>query len=191
MSFTYNTGVPATNNDPSIDQPQMLNNTIVIDEILDVDHITFNADNGGKHRQNTYPDVTTQGTQLGLAGVGYTIQGTANTGAPQWSFKNSISDFTPTTMRAWAFCNNGGIVNNQKMNVDSVVRNAAGNYTVTLKTNAVTGTDFGVLVSCQPASGFLFYSYTILAAGSFRLFFGPNNSILLDPTNFTFQVFQI
>lgn len=189
MTFSYNNGVPATANDPSVDQPDMLLNTQAINGISDVDHIGFNAANGGMHRQVTYPAVTTQGAQTGLASVGYTVAGTANTGAAQWSFKNSISNFIPTTMRAWAFCNNGGIVNSQSMNVASVVRNGAGDYTATLTANTVTTTSFGVLVSCQPASAFLLSKYVILGANSIQLLFGVGVT-LSDPTNFTFEVFQ-
>lgn len=50
MSFTYNNLVPATNNDPSADQPQMLINTQSINSIIAVDHIGFNAGNGGYHK---------------------------------------------------------------------------------------------------------------------------------------------
>jgi hypothetical protein len=49
VSFTYNNLVPATNNDPSVDQPQMLINTQSINSIIAVDHIGFNAGNGGYH----------------------------------------------------------------------------------------------------------------------------------------------
>lgn len=196
MTFSYNNGVPATNNDPSVDQPDMLLNAQAISGIADVDHIGFNSANGGMHRQSTYPAVTTQGAQSGLAGVGYTIAGTANTGASQWSFKNSISNFVPTTMRAWGFCNSSGIVSSQSMNVATFVRNSAGNYTITLTTNVVAGTNFGVLVSntfSSVGSSALIPLYSITGAGTFTLkFSSPTNSaILLDPVSFTFQILQI
>lgn len=50
MSFTYNNLVPATNNDPSSDQPDMLINTQSINSIIAVDHVGFNAANGGYHK---------------------------------------------------------------------------------------------------------------------------------------------
>lgn len=70
MTFSYNTGVPATNNDPSVDQPDMLINTQSINDIIGVDHVTFNSANGGTHNQVTLnrlaakPTVT--GTQTAL-----------------------------------------------------------------------------------------------------------------------------
>lgn len=53
-NFTYNDGVPATNNNPTDDQPEMLLNTIAIQDLIDVDHITFNENDGGTHRQVTF-----------------------------------------------------------------------------------------------------------------------------------------
>lgn len=50
MTFPYNNGIPATNNDPSVDQPDMLINTQSINGILATDHISFNAQNGGQHK---------------------------------------------------------------------------------------------------------------------------------------------
>lgn len=50
MTFTYNNLVPATNNDPSADQPEMLINTASINSIIAVDHVGFNANGGGKHK---------------------------------------------------------------------------------------------------------------------------------------------
>lgn len=53
-NFTYNVGVPATNNNPSADQPQMLINTIATDGIIAVDHVGFNLTNGGQHKAITF-----------------------------------------------------------------------------------------------------------------------------------------
>ncbi len=48
-SFTYNLNIPATNNNPSVDQPNMLTNNNSINSILGVDHNSFNIANGGYH----------------------------------------------------------------------------------------------------------------------------------------------
>jgi len=53
-TFSYNTGVPAANNNPSVDQSDMLTNTSSINSILGVDHVTFNASGGGRHNQVTF-----------------------------------------------------------------------------------------------------------------------------------------
>lgn len=55
---TYSTGIPATNNDPSVDQPNMLVNNDSIASILGgdstVDMIGFNDNDGGWHRKVTF-----------------------------------------------------------------------------------------------------------------------------------------
>jgi len=52
--FQYDTTVPATNDNPSADQPDMLVNTQSTNGILGVDHITFNLNNGGQHKAITF-----------------------------------------------------------------------------------------------------------------------------------------
>jgi len=57
MSIAYNTGIPAANNNPSTDQPNMLINTNSINTWVAVDHIGFNVGGSqvsGQHAQVTY-----------------------------------------------------------------------------------------------------------------------------------------
>lgn len=49
MSFTYTTGIPATNNNPSDDQPDMLVNNDSVFNLINVDHQGFNLPHGGYH----------------------------------------------------------------------------------------------------------------------------------------------
>ena len=49
-NYSYNDAVPATNNDPSVDQPDMLINAQSIKGIIGQDHIAFGANNGGFHK---------------------------------------------------------------------------------------------------------------------------------------------
>lgn len=58
VNVEYTLDIPATNNNPSTDQPKMLLNTNAIDTLLSVDHISFNADNGGFHKKVTLPSTT-------------------------------------------------------------------------------------------------------------------------------------
>ena len=46
----YNRDIPDAPNNPSVDQPKMKTNTNSIDTILAVDHISFNATDGGYHK---------------------------------------------------------------------------------------------------------------------------------------------
>jgi len=49
--YNYNLGIPATNNDPSQDQPNMRINNDSIYNLVGVDHINFGNANNGKHKQ--------------------------------------------------------------------------------------------------------------------------------------------
>ena len=53
-TYTYNNAIPAANNNPSLDQPDMLTNTQSIDSLIAVDHVGFNAAGGGRHNQITF-----------------------------------------------------------------------------------------------------------------------------------------
>jgi hypothetical protein len=73
----YNNGVPTALNDPSLDQPQMLINTQSIENILAVDHVSFNASSGGQHAQVSFPQTRTDPTLSGSQGMLYTKTTTA------------------------------------------------------------------------------------------------------------------
>ena len=61
MSFTYNLNIPAANNNPSADQPNMKTNTNSINSIMNVDHFTFSAGNAGRHKQVTLTNESAPG----------------------------------------------------------------------------------------------------------------------------------
>lgn len=49
-NFTYNNDIPDTPNSPSADQPLMKINTNSIDDLIEVDHVSFNTNDGGYHK---------------------------------------------------------------------------------------------------------------------------------------------
>lgn len=70
-NFAYTDNIPASQNNPSVDQPKMKVNTKSIQDIIGEDHITFKANNGGFHKKSRY--VNTVGFPTGLlAGIGTT-----------------------------------------------------------------------------------------------------------------------
>jgi hypothetical protein len=77
-NFPYDNSVPAANDDPSDDQPVMLSNVEQSELIWDVDHVGFNADNGGTHLQTTFSSKNTPGVQTDPQSVLYTASGTAS-----------------------------------------------------------------------------------------------------------------
>lgn len=63
--YTFNSTVPASNNDPSIDQPKMLTNNQSENSIWQADHFGFNVNSSGYHQQARMPNRTTyNGTGL-------------------------------------------------------------------------------------------------------------------------------
>lgn len=50
-NFTYNRDIPDGPDNPSDDQPDMQINTNSIDDLLAVDHVSFNTNKGGFHKQ--------------------------------------------------------------------------------------------------------------------------------------------
>lgn len=55
MTFTFNSLIPAANNNPSADQPDMLTNNVSTRGIIAVDHFGFDVANGGRHLQVQLP----------------------------------------------------------------------------------------------------------------------------------------
>jgi len=59
MTISYTTGIPAANNNPSTDQPNMKTNNDNIKAIIAVDHATFDASNSGTHNHVTFTSTQT------------------------------------------------------------------------------------------------------------------------------------
>jgi hypothetical protein len=52
--YSFDSAVPAANDNPSTDQPDMLTNNQSTLGIIGTDHITFNLNNGGQHKAITF-----------------------------------------------------------------------------------------------------------------------------------------
>ncbi len=64
-TYSYNRDIPEANNDPSVDQPDMKINTNSIDDLINVDHVSFELPNGGLHRQVTLLNKTSVANPTG------------------------------------------------------------------------------------------------------------------------------
>ncbi len=194
MTFTFNTGIPAANNNPSVDQPDMLNNNISTSGILAVDHITFNAINGGTHKQVTYIDKFPPVAQADPVSVAYTNVGVADPTHPQNFWRNSQGIFPLSSIRAFgsfATTANGDpgtppVFLNQ-INIDTAnATHILGVYTIPLVTNAVNTNNVVVLLTQQSAFPNVSYSYTF-SGGVLTI---TNNSVA-GAVIFNFLVLQI
>lgn len=161
MSFNYTTGIPAANNNPSTDQPDMLENNDSNYNIWDVDHYTFNNGLGlsGQHLQLQFPaKVSPVPTAAGSASAFYTLNGVANTTAANINMVNSAGTFPGFFIKAYglfALTSVPGITvqSSQSFNIDTGTLAASGGglapftFTIPLTAGVVTGNDIGVIVS--------------------------------------------
>ncbi len=80
-NYTYTKNIPASNHNPSVDQPSMQTNTNSIANLIGEDHYTFGVDNGGFHKQIRLPD---------LAAIGNLAPRIANSGTLWTQKANSV-----------------------------------------------------------------------------------------------------
>lgn len=194
-NFSFNANIPGANNDPADDQSLMQTNFSSTSGIVAIDHVGFNTANGGQHLQVTLPGNNVPGAQSGLASTIYSNAGTAHNTTSQLFFKNADVAYQISPVRAWGFCNTGGVIASQSVNVTSVSRSGAGNYVVTLTAGAVTTSNFAVIVSStmnSAVTGGSIAGYTITGPGTFQLNFRSLTAAsAVDPDNFSFLVLQL
>lgn len=73
VNVTYTNDIPLATNNPSQDQPDMKINTNAVDTILNVDHVSFNTNAGGTHKQCQITSQTSSNGAIpsGLLGAGF------------------------------------------------------------------------------------------------------------------------
>lgn len=144
-TWNYDLDIPFEDNNPSVDQPRMRQNTNSIDGLLNEDHYSFETDNfDGWHKKCTFPAPVTPAAPTGDAAVVSTRAGTAST-RPDFVYQNSNATFPVSIIRAAASftlpaangtfpINNGfNIVNSEFTRIGSL------NYQLILQNNVVTG----------------------------------------------------
>jgi len=147
MSVSYNLDIPAANNAPSVDQPNMLINTNAVDTILAVDHVAFNVLNGGTHKQVTFSSENTPSAPTNPASVLYTTAGTASSNADM-RFRNANGIFPVNLIRAYGvFDTNGATISSQSINISSSGFVSNQGYTLTLSANATNSADYAVFAT--------------------------------------------
>lgn len=164
MSFTFYTDIPGANNNPSVDQPKMLTNNVTVESALNVDHITFNDADCGKHKQVTFISENAAGAQIDPASTLYTGAGSASTNA-QLFYRNEDRIFMASPIRAFCTFSTVNVDTDpvtiaNGFNISNIAATDSGaTLTITLETGAVTGDD--VLVYISNVLGSLFtYSFT-------------------------------
>lgn len=160
MTFTFDNTIPAANNDPSADQPDLLINNQSIASILDVDHIGFNQTSGGTHKQINFSSQNVPGAVADPAAIEFTTAGTVAV-HPQLYYKNSQGTFPLSSIRAFGSFTLGATpayVANSTFNVTGVVGYTPSSplwtYTVTLNANTVNN-NTPVLIIPPASAGFV------------------------------------
>lgn len=158
-TYTYNSNVPASPNNPSSDQPIMLINTQSIASIIGTDHLTFGTAAAvgtidGQHLQVTFSSENAPGAQTDPISTLYTGAGTASTKA-QLYFRNQDGIFPVSPIKAFGRFTtqnvNGAVVPSVSSNVTSVTAftstSPGRGYTIALPAGAVNGTNVCVLLN--------------------------------------------
>lgn len=156
----YNRDIPFSTNNPSTDQPNMQTNTNSVDDILQVDHVSFNATNGGTHKQVTYSSENVPSSPGGTSSVAYTGIGIADPSHPQHFWTNSQGIYPLSAIRAFGSFvsgSNGTLTPGNSYNLDAVtpvVQSGASNkvFTIKLLPNVVSGNNVTVLVFLSDGS---------------------------------------
>lgn len=167
-NFSYDDTIPATNNNPSADQPKMLINTQSTKAILAVDHVTFGANDGGTHKQINF---TGKNVPVGFPALDhsilYTGSGTVLTDS-QLFFKNENIILPTSAVKAFGSFTVAALSTTfiNSYNTALSINGSGQISTVTLTTGATSGTTFVVIpfiTGNQPLS------YAITGPNTFTL----------------------
>jgi hypothetical protein len=110
-NFTYTTGIPNPPNNPSTDAPNMQTNTNSINSLISIDHVGFNTNGSGIHKQVTLSNQAAPGLGDGT-GVLYANLINANS----WPVWQNAAGTTPlisilTAASANGYCSLvGGVI---------------------------------------------------------------------------------
>jgi len=149
MSISYNNGIPDAPNNPSNDQPLMKQNTDSIDQLIAIDHVSFNSSNGGFHKKVSLNNVATTSAPTDPVSIVYTDYTTINPAKPQLFFRNSNSPYPIGAIKAFgSFVTAAAPTFVTQQNCASIAR-AVNNYTITLNANVTSGNNVAVFVMPQ------------------------------------------
>ena len=205
MSFTFDTTIPNAPNNPSVDQPGMLQNNVSTNGILSVDHITFNALGGGQHKQVTFNGRNVPVAQTDPQAVLYTNTVTAtatNTASAstvsELFFRNQNAGvannaFPISMIKAFGIFDSAGTPLNT-WNMTFNAHSSAGNYSITLPPNIVTGSNYLVIFSNtgNGSNSVIKGSYIINSATSFSFqFVNQTGTAFADPNSFSVLIMQL
>ena len=168
--MTFLPGIPTTGEAPSQSQSKILSNFTALNTVFGVDHLAFNAVNGGKHSQSTYRSTGVFPAPPGnLVGEGSVyVSNTAAARQQLYYQRESAGIEIPITSIIGGFCRvQAGALVGDQFNVGAVANPAAGTYTITL-TNNMTSTNYCVFAQVNGDVNTCWVG--TFAVGSFQVF---------------------
>jgi len=182
--MTYLPGIPQSGDIPSQSQSQILNNFTALNTVFAVDHLAFNAVNGGKHQQTSLVNSAVAPVTVAGEGAIYT-RNPGGTREQLYYGRESAGIEIPITPFIGGYGRvGGGALIGDSFNITNVANPAAGTYTITL-TNNMTSVNYGVLVSIVGDVGINWTG--TFAVGSFQIFTGNASGTLVN-RNFSFFI---
>jgi hypothetical protein len=171
MTISYTLGIPAANNNPSTDQPNMQVNNDNIAQLIGIDHCNFNAsppELSGAHLHVTFPasqsdpSLTQTETQIYPKVFGSGTQLLETYTAARMSNSTQINGYLPFVKCMFQFT---GVVgpypavisqpaNTLSVNVASIIQNSSTQVTVTFAT-PLPYTTYYLFPSIETTSGLL------------------------------------
>lgn len=175
---TYNRDIPDAPNNPSNDQPKMKVNTNAIDDLLAVDHVSFNTANGGFHKRVTFNNTTAPVAPTDPQSILYTQAGTASS-VSELAFINQNATFRLSALKAFGVFTtvnvNGAVAIGMASNVASITSSSSGSvYTIALTPGAVNGTTVIVFTNNSAGTGTAETISWAFAANTLTLTIGSN-----------------
>lgn len=171
MSFTFYSNIPAAANNPSFDQPNMLQNNESTAGIIEVDHVGFNTASGGTHLQVNFSSKNSQGAQTDPSSVLYTGNGTESTIAELY-YKNQNATLQISCIKAFGYFDNNGNPIGTPQNI-SCSKTSTGLFAMTVSPNVVASNHVVIFVSNNNA-GNSFSNYSNIVYGGGTLTFNVN-----------------
>lgn len=153
--MSFNPNIPQSTDIPSQSQGEILTNFQQLNTVFDIDHVPFNdatvADRG-KHDQSTYIELAVDPTTaVDEVAVYSKDQG----GVAELFYRRESNGAVGqlTIFKAWASFTGSPVAIQDSFNISGIVRNAAGNWTVSF-TNNLPNANYAVLVTPQMTSAF-------------------------------------
>lgn len=195
----YTNNIPVPTNPPAADVVNMQNNTIAVNDWVQVDHVGFNDAKSGYHNQVTFASNEPAPTLVNNAVANeFANVGIADSVNSQLFFQNKVVVTQLSAVRAWASVNANGTIKAKYPAGLTVVNTTGGSYTVTLPADylgSTSTTNYAVIASCNLSSGPIpaFASYSLTSPTQFEIFTFAVSASTLNQQNtaFSFIVLQV